>query len=116
MTLQPMGDNWFIYAIPVSMEASNGFYRVDVQFNLNGVNLITKHHTIYLPDANLEFSLPGTSTFNADDTLTLNMENTGGKPGDFEIELNLKDSLDKIVLEHKEIRSLEPGGIGPLNM
>ena len=44
VTLQPMGDNRFVYTKPVDMEAPAGFYRVDVQFNLNGVNLsgITK--------------------------------------------------------------------------
>jgi hypothetical protein len=44
VTLQPMGDNRFLYKIPVDIEASPGFYGVEIQFNLNGVSLadITK--------------------------------------------------------------------------
>jgi hypothetical protein len=71
VTLQPIGDNRFVYAIPVDMEALIGFYGVDAQFNLNGVNLITRQHTIYLPDANLEFSLPGPGTFNVKVTIMI---------------------------------------------
>ncbi|MGD2092848.1 MAG: CARDB domain-containing protein, partial [Candidatus Aminicenantes bacterium] len=116
VTLQPIGDNRFVYAIPVSTEAPTGFYGVDVQFNLNGVNLITKQHKIYLPDANLEFSLSGTGSYNAGDTITLNMENTGGKPGNFDIDISLKDSMNKIVMEHQETRSLEPGSAVTLDI
>jgi hypothetical protein len=44
------------------------------------------------------------------------MENTGGKPGNFDIDIKLKDSMNKIVLEHRETRSLESGGSGSLNI
>ena len=40
VTFQPMGDNRFVYTKPVDMEASAGIYGVDVQFKLNGVNLV----------------------------------------------------------------------------
>ena len=68
VTLQPLGDNRFLYTIPVAAEAPVGFYGVDTQFNLNGVNLVSKQYKIYLPEAKLEFSLPGASTYNASDT------------------------------------------------
>jgi ligand-binding sensor domain-containing protein len=117
VTLQPVGDNVFLYAIPVDMEAPTGFYSVDVQFNLNGVNIVSRQHQVYLPEAKLEFSLPGAGdSFNAGDTFALNMENTGGKPGNFDIDIRLKDSMNKIVLEHKETSSLESGGTGSVNI
>jgi ligand-binding sensor domain-containing protein len=116
VTLQPVGDNRFLYTIPVDPEAPVGFYGVDVQLNSNGVNLLSKQYKIYLPEAKLEFSLPGASTYNAGDTLTLNMENTGGKPGNFDIDIRLKDSLNKIVWELRETRSLESGGSSSLNI
>ena len=83
VTLQPMGDNLNQYAIPVPKDAPIGFYGVDVQFNIEGVNLESKQYKIYLPEAQLEFSLPGADTGNytAGETITINMENTGGQPG-----------------------------------
>jgi ligand-binding sensor domain-containing protein len=116
VALQPLGDNRFLYTIPVDSEAPVGFYGVDVQLNSNGVNLLSKQYKIYLPEAKLEFSLPGPGTYNAGDTFTLTMENTGGKPGNFDIDIRVKDSLGKIVLEHRETRSFEAGDSSSLNI
>jgi len=51
---------------------------------------------------------PGTD-YNAGDTLTLDVENTGGKAGHFETQILLKDSYNHVVLESLETLELEAG-------
>jgi hypothetical protein len=107
VNLQPLGDNRFIYTIPVDPETPVGFYGVDVKLNSNGVNLVSKQHNIYLPAAKLTVSKPG-SAYNAGDSMPFTLDNVGGKTGTFGVEILLKDAMGKTLEQMQETKILDP--------
>ncbi|MCP5050156.1 MAG: hypothetical protein GY940_23525, partial [bacterium] len=108
VTLQPGQDNPFNFSFPIAVETVVGNYPVDVKLVIAGVEFIGKRHYIELPAARLNLGTPGTS-FNAGDSITLTMENSGGKSGTFDVETLLKDSSGKIVVQSQQDHTLSPG-------
>ncbi|HLP44629.1 MAG TPA: hypothetical protein VK469_01705, partial [Candidatus Kapabacteria bacterium] len=108
ITLQPVGDNTFNYTIPISSEVASGVYTFEVQFKFDDTVYINQNHSILLPPAKLDLSIPAAS-YNAGETIDLTITNSGGKNGQFDIQALLKDSLNKIVLQKQETRILTPG-------
>ncbi|HLP49222.1 MAG TPA: hypothetical protein VK469_24995, partial [Candidatus Kapabacteria bacterium] len=105
VTLQPMADNLFTYTIPIAAEAAAGLYAVEVSFKINNMDYITRQHIISIPTATLDFSTPAAS-YNVGETIELNLTNTGGKNGQFDIQALLNDAFNKIIYQKQEIKSL----------
>jgi hypothetical protein len=90
VTLLPMGENSFSYQIPVEESLNAGTYHAYVSFEHEGIILITRNFPIELPGPGLELSEPGTQLA-AGDTFALSLENPGGKNGEYQWEVYLKD-------------------------
>ncbi len=108
ITLQPMNDNAFNYTIPISSELASDVYTFEVQFKIDEALCINEYHSILIPPAQLDFSTPAAS-YNAGETIELNLTNSGGKNGQFDIQSLLKDSFNKTVLQKQETKNLTPG-------
>jgi hypothetical protein len=63
---------------------------------------------LHVPDSRVTFSKPA-EHHNAGDMFPLTLENTGGKPGEFNIEIRLTDEKGIDILNHQSTGSLAPG-------
>ncbi|MCP5053186.1 MAG: hypothetical protein GY940_38835, partial [bacterium] len=110
VTLQPGIDNPFSYTIPLALEVPAGTHGLDVEFKVENKVFIAKHHSILLPEAGLTFLEPAETTYNAGDSISLNLENNGGKAGTFQLSILLRDTFGKTMAEVHETRTLSAGG------
>ncbi|MCP4152718.1 MAG: hypothetical protein GY757_33605 [bacterium] len=106
--LQPGIDNQLTESIPISTDTPAGSYRFDVKLKINGFEFINKQHTIELPGAAAAFVTPA-DNYNAGDTIPLALENTGGKSGQYQIDIILTDNLSKEVHTATFNHTVNPG-------
>ena len=101
VTLLPTGENNFSYHIPVEESLNAGTYHANVSFEHEGRILISRSFPIDLPGPGLELSEP-TVQLAAGDTFTLSLENPGGKNGEYQWEVYLKDRKGNSILEYND--------------
>jgi ligand-binding sensor domain-containing protein len=96
----------FTFTIPFGID--NEYYPLQLEFYASGLKLVQKSDTIYVPDALLDMAEPP-KDIDAGNAITLGFTNTGGKNGNFDIDVQLKDNQGKEVAEFSGTIPLLPG-------
>ena len=108
IVVQPLVDN--VYSFPVQAPLQSGKSYLPARMELTVDNRPVKTGICYLhvPDSLLTFSKPG-EQHNAGDMFPLTLENSGGKPGEFNIDIRLTDEKGTEILNRQSTCSLTPG-------
>ncbi|MCP4154531.1 MAG: hypothetical protein GY757_42805, partial [bacterium] len=114
VTMLPGVDNQTPQTIPINGNTPTGNYEIDVTLKINGIIYINKHHHIELPGAAVKFHPPA-QNYNAGETIPLPVENTGGKSGNYDITVQLRDNLSKEVYSATVNHTIPPGATTTVN-
>jgi hypothetical protein len=84
------------------------YFPLQLEFYASGLKSVQKSAAVYVPDALFMMAQPP-KDIDAGETITLGFTNNGGKNGDFDIDVQLKDNKTKIVAEFTGTIPLQPG-------
>jgi hypothetical protein len=96
----------FTFTIPTGID--NEYFPLQLEFYASGLKLVQKSAAVYVPDALLMMAEPP-KEIAAGDAIALGFTNNGGKNGNFDIDVQLKDNRGKAVAEFTGAIPLLPG-------
>jgi len=108
VSLQPGEKKLLPFTFNIPFGIDNEYYPLQVEFYASGLKLFQKSATIYVPDALLMMAAPP-KNIDSGDPITLGFTNNGGKNGNFDIDVQLKDNQGKAVAEFTGTIPLQPG-------
>jgi hypothetical protein len=108
IVVQPTVDNVYSFPLQVPMESNKSYLPARMELTVDNRLVETGVCYLHVPDSRVTFSKPA-EHHNAGDMFPLTLENTGGKPGEFNIEIRLTDEKGIDILNHQSTGSLAPG-------
>ncbi|MCX6556062.1 MAG: hypothetical protein NTW95_01290 [Candidatus Aminicenantes bacterium] len=105
VTIQPGINNEFNYQVPVTETVTEGSHTIEYQLLVEDRQLVKSTVTVKLPMITLKFFEPPANV-GAGTPFDLKFENSGGKPGTFNVFVRLFDEFKKQVLEQQSVLAL----------
>jgi ligand-binding sensor domain-containing protein len=109
IVVQPMVDNVYSVPLQVPLQSSKSYLPARMELTVDNRLVETGICYLHVPDSRVTFSKPA-EQHNAGDIFNLTLENSGGKPGEFNIDIRLSDEKGIEILNHQSTASLAPGG------
>lgn len=107
----------FLYPVPLPSTLAAGQHRINISLGLPSGSSITRNAWITVPESSLKISYVGPSSLKAGDTITLNLENSGGVDANADVSYALWRSGDAnglSVAQNDSSINIQAGGSLPI--